>query len=354
MQLSPRLACTNQGWWENNSVERNVVFAHKLEKFNVLFILPPLLPFFSVKSCNWDITNWCIKPNIEHFITESFKRYRRAPLKVSRDTTTLEASFQHSVCEGNGVWWPIFGCFIDPLFQLRLNLGQVNKNVLWLTDFRSGTAARAFWFDELCGVYEFATTIALVTFGIREMAHRAFSTNESVSEETLALKTELLIYHFLKSFTSSINVIKNILCNYGLLRCTCATKAIKVAVKPFVDFLVDCEVMITNFFAGLAFLHGFSLSGSSVLISTANIDCVVPSKACVSCKYVRWQNAPNDVAQMGYVIDIRQCTGNQNVTLTSLRQNFFCNDTSNFCVGLANANSFTRLFTSCIFICQLI
>lgn len=223
-----------------------------------------------------------------------------------------------------------------------------------MADFWCSTAARAFWFDELGGVDKFTTTVALVTFGIREMAHRAFSTNESVSKETLALKAELLIDYFLKSLASSINIIENILGDHGLLRCACAAKAIKVTIEPLVDLFMDCVVVVTNFFAALAFLHGFSLSGSSVLICATNIYCVVPSKACVSCKHVRWQNAPNNVSQMGYVIYVWQCTSNQNITLTSLRQNFFCDDTSNFGVGLANAYRFAWLLTSCIFICQLI
>jgi len=85
MEFSPWLLGSDHSGWENNSVEGNVVLTHKLDKFNIFLVLPPLLPIISVASSDRDVANWCIKPHIEHFFGVFFKGHGSSPFKVSSD-----------------------------------------------------------------------------------------------------------------------------------------------------------------------------------------------------------------------------------------------------------------------------
>ena len=51
-----------------------------------------------------------------------------------------------------------------------------------------------------------------------------------------------------------------------------------------------------------------SLSGSPVLISAADVDAVVASATAVAGVHISAQHAPNDVAQVGHIVDIGQGT----------------------------------------------
>lgn len=74
--------------------------------------------------------------------------------------------------------------------------------MLGLAHFGSGVAGRALGLDQLNSVDEFAAAIALVTFGIREMAHRALASHKAIGQKALALQAELLVDHFLKSLAT--------------------------------------------------------------------------------------------------------------------------------------------------------
>ena len=50
---------TKQGAWKHNSVERNVVFGHKLVELHFLRVLPPLLPLISVAGSDRQIATDC-------------------------------------------------------------------------------------------------------------------------------------------------------------------------------------------------------------------------------------------------------------------------------------------------------
>lgn len=48
------------------SVEWHIILSHKLIELNIFRILPPFLPLSCVAWCDWDISNRCIKPDIEY------------------------------------------------------------------------------------------------------------------------------------------------------------------------------------------------------------------------------------------------------------------------------------------------
>jgi hypothetical protein len=91
------------------------------------------------------------------------------------------------------------------------------------------------------------------------------------------MRTELLFHNFLIGVTILMQLEKNILSNHSLLLSSGSTKVIKIAIEPIVNLFMDLIVVITNFFWSFLFLDGFSFSGCSILICTANIDTIVAS-----------------------------------------------------------------------------
>lgn len=71
-------------------MESNVVFAHELIKLHILLVLPPLPPLISVISCDRDVANWSVKPHIENFIGELFKRDSGSPFEVTCNAPTMK------------------------------------------------------------------------------------------------------------------------------------------------------------------------------------------------------------------------------------------------------------------------
>ena len=102
--------CTNKRAWEYYSVERNIIFCHELKEINLRGILPPQLPLVCVASSDGqipvhdakhdqllqgqsqvkNIPYGCIKPDIEHFLCESFQGYWSSPLQVPCDAPRLQ------------------------------------------------------------------------------------------------------------------------------------------------------------------------------------------------------------------------------------------------------------------------
>lgn len=53
---------------------------------------------------------------------------------------------------------------------------------------------------------------------------------------------------------------------------------------------------------------------SAILIRATDVDAVVTPAATITGIHVRTQHTANDVAQVRHIVDIRQCTGDQNVS----------------------------------------
>lgn len=181
-------------------------------------------------------------------------------------------------------------------------------------------ASSAFWINELDSIDELAAAIALITLGIIEATAlvMACTSHHSISKWGLASLTVLLSKLIFKGVTLSTEVIKNILGNLCLLRRSGTAKLVKIAVEPLVDFGVKSVVMITDLLTRLTFLSGLGLSGCTILVGTADVNSVVASKTAVSGIHIGRENAADNVAQMRNVIDIWQCTCNQNVSFAGL------------------------------------
>ena len=77
-------------------------------------------------------------------------------------------------------------------------------------------------------------------------------------------------------------------------------------------------VFITEFLWGLACLEGFRFGGSSVLVGTADEEGWSVSQLAESGEYICTENAADDVAQVRYVIDVRERAGNEDILFALL------------------------------------
>lgn len=202
---------------------------------------------------------------------------------------------------------------IDPFFKLGLNFREINKDVLSLAQLWSRIASRALWVNQLRSVDKLTTAIALITLCIVVAAHWANSSDVPVSEESVALRAEELVDHLLKRIVSLVDTLKYVLSNLSVFWGRSAAESVKVAVEPLVDLLVDFEVLITNLARGLALLLGLCFSSCTVLVGAAYINRVVSGKSAVACKHITGKNATDNVAEVWYVVDVRQCTSYQDV-----------------------------------------
>jgi len=104
-------------------MEGDVVFPDELEEFHLIGVLPPGFPvkslFFGERNGHGDITNWGVKPDIEHFIFISSQGNRNPPLEITSNRARPQPVAQPCLCHLNGVIRPktFLTSFLDPWLQ---------------------------------------------------------------------------------------------------------------------------------------------------------------------------------------------------------------------------------------------
>jgi len=135
-------------------------------------------------------------------------------------------------------------------------------------------------------------------------------------------------------------VVEDILGDLSLLRCGSSSKLIEITIEPLVDLSVQSMVVVADLLGSLAFLAGLGFGGRTILVSSTDVDCVVAGEAAVSGVDVSGQDAANDVAEMRHVVHVRQCTGDQNVSLSGLWQDSSSIGASDLSIGCADCRAF--------------
>ena len=79
MKESPILLSSNQTWWKDYGMKRNIVFSHKLVKINSIRLPPFSIIFPKQISSDRYVTNRSIKPYIEYFFLVSFHWNTHSP-----------------------------------------------------------------------------------------------------------------------------------------------------------------------------------------------------------------------------------------------------------------------------------
>jgi hypothetical protein len=137
-------------------------------------------------SSNRNIPNWSIKPHIKHLFLELFDRNRHSPFQITGNTLRLKShscpGFRYSywILRPNSLLWG----YINPLFQLILNLRKINKKMNgWLYYGCLFTEMANIIFKFSWRVKQLLTFITLISSCILKSTKRTRSTNKSVSQE---------------------------------------------------------------------------------------------------------------------------------------------------------------------------
>jgi hypothetical protein len=83
-----------------------------------------------------------------------------------------------------------------------------------------------------------------------------------------------------------MNIIENVLSNLCVFFSGCASEDVEIDVKPIINFLVNCMIVITDFPRGLSLLCCSSFGSGSILISSTNINDVVANLSEITCRHV--------------------------------------------------------------------
>ena len=69
MDHGPWALSSDEGCGEEECVERDVIFSHELNQFDIIRLVPPVMVVFSKKLFgNTDITDRRVKPHVEYFV----------------------------------------------------------------------------------------------------------------------------------------------------------------------------------------------------------------------------------------------------------------------------------------------
>lgn len=108
--------------------------------------------------------------------------------------------------------------------------------------------------------------------------------------------------------------------DFCLLRRRCPPKLVKFYVKPLINFIVDSMVLVADLLGRALLFHGLRLGGGAILVSPAYVNSVVTPEPAVSREHVGAEHTADDVPEVGDVIDIRKCAGDQYVAAAGNRQ----------------------------------
>lgn len=144
--------------------------------------------------------------------------------------------------------------------------------MLRLAADRGGTVELAVGVDEIKGIQQVTTLVALVTTGVIVMASRALSLHVSISQERAVRFTKRLLCRLLREISVLIESLEDDLRNLGVLLCRSSAKVIEPNVKPIVDFFMNLVVFGTQLLGRHLLFEGLCLCRSSIFVGTADVE----------------------------------------------------------------------------------
>lgn len=131
--------------------------------------------------------------------------------------------------------------------------------------------------DELCSINKFAAFIALVSMTAFESTEWASTLDITISKEFRAAFTKTLAHFSFWNKAIVLELKENVLSNLGVFLCGSSSEDIKVDLKPFINISLDSIILITDFFWSHFIFQSLHFSCSSILVSSADIKCIVSS-----------------------------------------------------------------------------
>jgi hypothetical protein len=129
-------------------------------------------------------------------------------------------------------------------------------------------------------------------------------------------RTKQLLLRLLLNQPVLVQIQKDCLRDFGLFGGCGAAKVVEANVEPFVNVRVDLVVFVADFLGRDAFFDGFCFDCCAVLVGAADVEGVDVADFGVAGEDVGAEDRADDVAEMGYVVDVWKCRRNKDVLLS--------------------------------------
>lgn len=110
--------------------------------------------------------------------------------------------------------------------------------------------------------------------------------------------------------------LEDVLADLSLLWRGSSSEMVKAYVKPLIHLPMDFVVLVTYLLGAALLFQGFGLRRRAVLIGTGDIEGIVSPETAVPSKDIGAQDAADDVAEVGDIVNIWQGTGDEDVSLS--------------------------------------
>src|SRR5579859_3168177 len=127
--------------------------------------------------------------------------------------------------------------------------------------------------DEVHGIKEIATSVALIPASIRVFALRTYPFHESVCQKPFVLRARAkqLELGFLLNVSILVKFVEYCLRDLCLLWSCRTSEMVKTDVEPFVYSRVNGIVLITDFLRRDIIFDSFRLDGSAIFVGAADV-----------------------------------------------------------------------------------
>ena len=160
--------------------------------------------------------------------------------------------------------------------------------------------------NELGGLQQGLTGIALIAAGTLASAVGTLSLNEAVGQEAAALGTVELLDLAFGDVSMLINLAEDRLYDLGLLLGAGASEVIEGNVKPFIDITVYGMIMIAKLPRSNTLFQSPGLTGSAVFVGTADVKRPISPETAETGKDIGEKDLCQ-ISEMRDVVHIRKC-----------------------------------------------
>lgn len=272
---------------EDDGVERDVVLAEELHQVDFLVVLPPTPPLVGVRGGDGDVADRRVEPHVEHFVLEALERDRRAPLQVACDAALVQVLCPRARdVERVGAPARLGAGLLDVLGQRLGELREVDEQMLGGLDDGALAAELALGVLQVDRVDDVLARVALVAACARRAAVGTRALDETVGEEAVAVLAEELLDGVGADVAVVVELPEDLLRDLGLLLGRGATEAVERDVEPLVNLLVQLVVLLADFLGSGLLGDSLLLGRRSVLVSSADVQCIVAALLAISLKNI--------------------------------------------------------------------
>ena len=125
--------------------------------------------------------------------------------------------------------------------------------------------------NEIKWIQQVTTLVALIASCIIILASWASTLNEAISQEAIMLLAIELSGGILSQISILVELVENILGNFGLLWGGCSSKIVETNIKPLVDVSVKDMVLVTELLWCAFLFQRLGLGSSTVLICSTDV-----------------------------------------------------------------------------------